>query len=130
MLLEMHCDALAEAGIDLRGDVVLRDREIKLLGHGTGHRDHGHLAFPGLADPALLGELLHETGALAGGIGPVQTEPAVAGQARDHHHQENNEYFCHWSVQPAALCNTANDRSPRQRLCLAPGQPVELGAVY
>src|ERR1700728_1094324 len=101
----MHGDALAEARIDLRGNIVLRHSKIKFLRHSAGHGDHGHLALPGLAEPALLGELLHETRAVAGGIGPVQRQPAIARQARDRHHQDNYEYFYHRSVPSAGVGN-------------------------
>src|SRR5215469_10294991 len=52
-------DPLAEALVDLLGDGLAGNGKGELLGDRSGHRHQGHLPLPGLADPALLGELLH-----------------------------------------------------------------------
>jgi hypothetical protein len=52
-------------------------REDEFLGHRTGQRKQGHLAFPGLANIALIRQLRHPAGALSAGVAPAQHGPDV-----------------------------------------------------
>src|SRR5262249_62221898 len=76
-----------------------------LLGCRAGERDHRHLALPGLAQPALVRELLHPAGALAVGVAPVEDEEKVRDGRQDQHR--------HGPEQELALHGLA---SPRKRL--------------
>src|SRR5262249_52986815 len=61
------------------GNSVVPDGEVKFLRHSARHRDHRHLAFPGLTEPALLREFLNPASALAGGVVPVEHYPEISG---------------------------------------------------
>src|SRR5437870_408099 len=71
---------LAERRVDGRRHRVASHGEVEHLRHRAGERHHRELALPGLADPALLGKLLHVAGALALGVAPRQRGPGVEGE--------------------------------------------------
>jgi hypothetical protein len=77
--------------VDLGGNLVVAHGEFEDLGQAAGNGDDGHLAFPGLAQPALLGKLLHVTGPFAGRIAPVEHQPGVAGQQGQEQNNETDE---------------------------------------
>src|SRR5262249_33485484 len=76
----MQGDALAHLLVDLRGDRVVRDGEEEHLRHGAWKVGHRQLPLPGLADPALLRELLHVAGALPFRVREAPRGPGVQGQ--------------------------------------------------
>ena len=59
---------LADRGLQLLRHRVVAHAEVPDLRRHAAHDVHRDLAFPGLADPAALGELLHVARALAIGV--------------------------------------------------------------
>src|SRR5437879_1575980 len=72
VLLVRERDALAQGLVDSRGDRIDPHREVELLRHGAWDRHDGQLPFPGLTDPALLGEFLDVSRALPLRVAPRQ----------------------------------------------------------
>lgn len=91
MLVIRQRDPLAHRGVDVGGDLVVAHGEGKDLRHAAGQGDDGQLAFPGLAQPALLGKLLYVAGAFAAGVAPVEGQPGVADQQGDDQEEEADE---------------------------------------
>src|SRR5438552_16950184 len=83
VLLIGQRDAPAQRMIDVLRDLVIPHGEIELLRVGPGHRYHRQLTFPRFAEPPLVGELLHEAGALAFGIAPIECRPRVQRKNQD-----------------------------------------------
>src|SRR6202007_2494261 len=74
--------ALSHRLTDLLHHLLIADGEVELLRDRARHRDHRHLAFPRLAQPALAAELLDPAGALPRRIDPAGDDEAVQhGQA-------------------------------------------------
>jgi len=89
VLLVVDRHALADVGIEPGGNAVVGDGELEFLGDRARHGHHRHLAFPGLAQPALVGELLHVTGALTVRVRPVQGCPREARKPEQYQHQQD-----------------------------------------
>ena len=66
---------------ELLGDGWVADGKLEDLGRDAGLGGHDDLTFPGLADPAFVGDFLEVAGALAGGIGVVERDPGPGGEA-------------------------------------------------
>ena len=88
LLLVVQRHALAHDAVDLLGNAVLPHGEQELLRRGPGHRHHRHLAFPGLAEPALAAELLHPAGTFAVRIVPLEHKKEITGGERERHDQQ------------------------------------------
>src|SRR5258706_2613099 len=91
VLLVMQHGATTHGLLDLLGDARIAHGERKDLGSGARQAHQGHLALPGLAQPALARELLHVAGALAVGIREAQRPPDPESgphsrQQHQHHH--------------------------------------------
>src|SRR6266550_2765647 len=69
--------------IDVLCDVVIAYREEEFLRIRSGHRHHGELAFPRLAEPAALREFLDETGPFTFRIAPLECGPGVQREDQD-----------------------------------------------
>src|SRR6266850_2365395 len=126
LLLVVERHPLPHDLVDPLGDRLLPHREVELLGRRARHRDHGELAFPGLADPAFLRELLYPAGALAGRVAPGQDEPEVAGdEQRDSDERENDAHRTTrlWSV----LARAAGSPAGRERAAGRRRQPLPGG---
>ena len=65
---------LAHLPVDLLGHRIVPHGELEFR-HRARHRDHRQLAFPCLADPALVRHLLQPAGALTGRVAPVRDDP-------------------------------------------------------
>src|SRR2546430_7548106 len=67
----------AEGRVDECRDRVVSYGEVEHFRHRARERHHRELTLPSLADPPLLGKLLHVAGALALGVAPRQRGPGV-----------------------------------------------------
>src|SRR6266550_3889501 len=74
--------------IDVLCDVVIAYREEEFLRIRSGHRHHGELAFPRLAEPAALGEFLDETGPFTLRIAPLECRPRIQKEDQDRSQQD------------------------------------------
>src|SRR6185369_18003433 len=90
-LLVVEAHATAHHLVDLLHGALVPHGEGKLLGRRAGHRHDRHLAFPGLADPALAREFLHPARPFAGRVAPFQRGPEVAGDQRRDHQQADQD---------------------------------------
>src|SRR5947209_15330703 len=88
VLLIGQRDAPAERPIDVLCHQLVSYGEEEFLGIGAGHGNHRQLALPGFAEPPLLRELLHETGPLALGVGPLQRGPGVEREDQDRREED------------------------------------------
>jgi len=91
VLLVVELDAMAGVGVDLRRELVVGHREREDRRGLPGHVHHGQLTLVGLADPALLGELLHEAHALAAGVGEVERGLGVEHGAEHPEHHDGDD---------------------------------------
>ena len=73
---------------DLLSHAVIAHAEQEPFLGRTRQVDHGKLAFPCLAEPALLGKFLDVTGPVSFGVVPVQGEEYPADQQQ--HWQDDN----------------------------------------
>src|SRR6266550_597764 len=74
--------------IDVLCDVVIAYREEEFLRIRSGHRHHGELAFPRLAEPAALREFLDETCPFTFRIAPLECGPGVQREDQDRRDQD------------------------------------------
>jgi len=88
-------DTLAGGVQDFAGYGIVAHAEGENLRSGAGKSAHGQLAFPRLAYPAFLGNLLDIAGALAPGVGKMKRDPGPRGEQAhgqdDEHQQEQPE---------------------------------------
>ena len=88
MLLVGELDLLAREVADLGSDAVITHREPEDLRHHIRSVGERELPFLRLADPALLGKLLHEARSLATGVGEVERNRHPEGERRQRQDDE------------------------------------------
>ena len=77
----------------------------------TRQVDHGKVALPGLAQPALAREFLHVPGALAVRVTPAESQPHIGGHQQRDQDQHPDDY--RQSLACLRMCNV-----PAKRCCV------------
>src|SRR6185295_1526950 len=89
MLAVMQTDLLADRRIELLRELLVARAEVPDLRRNSADHIQRQLAFIGLADPALLRELLQNASALALGVRPREREPGP--QPTEQQHQPEHD---------------------------------------